>query len=420
LKMSLENMKEFAGFINSNKKDIDHQNYIVAIQERISGFPLGEKLAIPKRKLLKEGILFSDKGKKYYTHLFNDILLCTIPKSKDKLKFERIISLPTSAFIPAESKDLKYDFVLIATTGTYGFAVPFLEKESWINSVIDAIDRSKDVLLGSAFSDGIESHQGTGTQFEQFREDIHKQKRSLMATRILESEKQYVETLKKTIQLFQEPIQKAAPSPYPILSERDVIDIFINLKTIYNTHINFVAKLQPRVESWSESSLLGDLFLSHVVEIIVLYETYAENYPTSVKVNLDKMHNNVNFMTFLVQTETENKVSLNDLLEKPLKQMSNYYLLLEELSSYTFASHEDKETVRVVLERVKAFTTQHKNAMHNSLKRNSVSSPHRSRSQTMTPNKPSKSISSSELKTKPSSFSKSQYFRRPSASSLFS
>ena len=102
--------------------------------------------------------------------------------------------------------------------------VIWFSKESWINTISVAIEKAKESLLGSAFSGDLYDNflicktaskviMGrvnlirSGSISRIFsnhvqREDIQKQKRSLMAVRIVEAEKQYISVLEKIVKVF--------------------------------------------------------------------------------------------------------------------------------------------------------------------------------------------------------------------------
>src|SRR4051794_21652455 len=75
-----------------------------------------------------------------------------------------------------------------------------------MNSIAVAIEDCKQSLIRTTFwgihaessltsVDGIDSHEGTGKHFQQLRDDALRKKRSLMAVKLLEFERDYVRSL---------------------------------------------------------------------------------------------------------------------------------------------------------------------------------------------------------------------------------
>jgi len=144
-----------------------------------------------------------------------------------------------------------------------------------------------------------------------------------------------------------------------VIQPDDIDQLFGNIDQIYQSHLKFARNLENRVNSWQESSTLGDLFLQQSGESFKEYTKYINNHPTCVQALLRLSHNNINFMTFLIQREAEHKISLGELLESPLKKLSRSYLFLEELLQYTNPKHLDCEHLGIAISRFKGQIEQH-------------------------------------------------------------
>eukprot|EP01119_Soliformovum_irregulare_P010074 TRINITY_DN2453_c0_g1_i2.p1 TRINITY_DN2453_c0_g1~~TRINITY_DN2453_c0_g1_i2.p1 ORF type:complete len:258 (+),score=70.78 TRINITY_DN2453_c0_g1_i2:342-1115(+) len=190
------------------------------------------------------------------------------------------------------------------------------------------------------------------------RAEASVRRRSEMAVTIMSSESAWVQVLKILIEKFFDPIKNAVDTPYPILPQGDFAEIFMNADAIYKAHKEFLAKLSTRVNTWDANSTLGDLFLEMLVNCIKLYDFYIDRYPIA----LDKLDmcisSSVTFATFCLQREGEEKVTLSELLEHPLKRLSKYVLLLQELRQYT-ADTPDHDKVNVVLTRLNEHFERH-------------------------------------------------------------
>jgi hypothetical protein len=74
-------------------------------------------------------------------------------------------------------------------------------------------------------------------------------------------------------------------------------------------------------------------------EWLSLYQRYLFNYPKATRKLDEASQASPHWVMFLVQTETDNKVSLIALLEQPVKKLTRYFLQLEELLQFTDDTH---------------------------------------------------------------------------------
>eukprot|EP00027_Filamoeba_sp_ATCC50430_P015669 CAMPEP_0168566246 /NCGR_PEP_ID=MMETSP0413-20121227/14312_1 /TAXON_ID=136452 /ORGANISM="Filamoeba nolandi, Strain NC-AS-23-1" /LENGTH=847 /DNA_ID=CAMNT_0008598243 /DNA_START=54 /DNA_END=2597 /DNA_ORIENTATION=- len=360
LHSALRTMKELADYINANKNDADEINKILALQDRLLNWPTNVSLVQPRRKLIREGTLMMGKDK-YSVCLFTDAFLYCKPKTKDKLKYKGLISLPTSSLNTTPGKkDEKFDFEIIAQTGKFHFTAAPEEKESWIKILNETIEQSQKDLLSTAFS-GYEKNDSEGSkQFQQLRVEENIRKRSESAAAMRDSEKEYLDSLNIAMHKFYEPIQKSTETQYPILSPADINSIFCTLPQIHKAHTNFFKNLDKRVNTWDNNTTIGDLYLELVIDIMKAYSMFFDNYPTAMETLETTMGNSIHFATFIVTNEKELKITLTSLLEKPLKRLAVYYLNLEEIQQYTLDSHPDLPHLKTVITRLREYLDQQK------------------------------------------------------------
>jgi hypothetical protein len=65
-------------------------------------------------------------------------------------------------------------------------------------------------------------------------------------------------------QVFVIPLRNATNSENPILSVVEIKSIFSSLEVIRGYNSFFLEKLKERIDNWSETQILGDLFLEVV------------------------------------------------------------------------------------------------------------------------------------------------------------
>jgi hypothetical protein len=100
----------------------------------------------------------------------------------------------------------------------------------------DAIEGSQKELLNTAFS-GTEKADSDGSkQFKELWAEENMRKRSELAVKICNAEKEYNKHLKDIVQIFLTPLKSAASSAYPILPLEDIHVIFPELEAMYKSH----------------------------------------------------------------------------------------------------------------------------------------------------------------------------------------
>jgi len=207
-------------------------------------------------------------------------------------------------------------------------------------------------------------------QWQIFKQEENARKRSEIALQMFKDEKEYLRKVSIIVEAFLKPMRTLSMGNYAIVPIEEVSDIFYNLEPIRDAHSKFLKNLEGRVNTWDSEATLGNLFLSLVVDVSKLYEQYMDHHPVTMEKVETYMDVNTHFKTFIVQTESDNKVLFEALLHSPLKRLSNYFLLLEELMQYTSDTHPDKEQLKVVTARLKQQFEQQRSEMQNTISRN--------------------------------------------------
>jgi hypothetical protein len=65
-----------------------------------------------------------------------------------------------------------------------------------------------------------------------------------------------------------------------VLSNEDLKGVFGNVTELAEHHKAFLALMQQRLDTWKETSLMGDLFLTNF-DFIEKYRFYLQNYNVS-------------------------------------------------------------------------------------------------------------------------------------------
>ncbi|NXA15670.1 ARGAL protein, partial [Sapayoa aenigma] len=98
---------------------------------------------------------------------------------------------------------------------------------------------------------------------------------------IVQSERSYVDSLKRILQDYRNPLLEMEPK---VLSARKCQVVFFRLKEILQCHSMFRIALASRVAEWDSAEKIGDLFVASFSKSMVLdvYSDYVNNFTTAM------------------------------------------------------------------------------------------------------------------------------------------
>ncbi|NXI19859.1 ARGAL protein, partial [Irena cyanogastra] len=98
---------------------------------------------------------------------------------------------------------------------------------------------------------------------------------------IVQSERSYVDSLKRILQDYRNPLLEMEPK---VLSARKCQLVFFRLKEILQCHSMFQIALASRVAEWDSNEKIGDLFVASFSKSMVLdvYSDYVNNFTTAM------------------------------------------------------------------------------------------------------------------------------------------
>ncbi|NWT75871.1 ARGAL protein, partial [Prunella himalayana] len=98
---------------------------------------------------------------------------------------------------------------------------------------------------------------------------------------IVQSERSYVDSLKRILQDYRNPLLEMEPK---VLSARKCQVVFFRLKEILQCHSMFQIALASRVAEWDSNEKIGDLFVASFSKSMVLdvYSDYVNNFTTAM------------------------------------------------------------------------------------------------------------------------------------------
>jgi len=182
---------------------------------------------------------------------------------------------------------------------------------------------------------------------------VYNERRRLICTEILETERYYVNILKNLIIDIKTPIEKSGFIPIPLINK-----MFCGLPEILQVNDPFLQKLEKSIGNWTNEACIGNLFteLANQLEPYSLY-----SYSNSVRILEESIKEFPQLIQFFKE---KNFNDIHSLFISPIQRITRYILLLENLAKHTDEEHPDyfnllnglsrfKATVQNINERIK-------------------------------------------------------------------
>ncbi|KAM3621676.1 uncharacterized protein V6R79_014380 [Siganus canaliculatus] len=220
--------------------------------------------------------------------------------------------------------------------------VPFLQRKDQLEEEDDA--GYLDVMVSedrhpppelSPMPDGLTSHQVV--------------RRHILSS-IIQSERSYLESLRRILQEYHRPLMEAEPR---ILSPKKIRPIFYRIKEITQCHSMFQIALASRVAEWDCSEKIGDLFVASFSKSMVLdvYSEYVNNFTNAMALIKKACMSKPAFLEFLKkkQASSVDRITLYGLMVKPIQRFPQFILLLQDMLKNTPKGHVDRLPLQLAL-----------------------------------------------------------------------
>ncbi|XP_076863824.1 rho guanine nucleotide exchange factor 10-like protein isoform X2 [Brachyhypopomus gauderio] len=174
-------------------------------------------------------------------------------------------------------------------------------------------------------------------------------RRHILAS-IVQSERSYLESLKRILQEYQRPLLEAEPR---ILSARKIRPIFFRVREIMHCHCMFQIALASRVAEWDAREKIGDLFVASFSKSMVLniYSDYVNNFTSAMALIKRACLSRPGFLEFLKkkQSSSADRITLYGLMVKPIQRFPQFILLLQDMLKHTQRGHVDRLPLQLAL-----------------------------------------------------------------------
>ncbi|XP_076409788.1 rho guanine nucleotide exchange factor 10 isoform X5 [Peromyscus maniculatus bairdii] len=167
---------------------------------------------------------------------------------------------------------------------------------------------------------------------------------------IVESEKNYVDALRRILEQYEKPLSEMEPR---LLSDRKLKMVFYRVKEILQCHSMFQIALASRVSEWDAVETIGDVFVASFSKSMVLdaYSEYVNNFSTAVAVLKKTCATKPAFLEFLKlsQDSSPDRVTLHSLMMRPIQRFPQFILLLQDMLKNTAKGHPDRLPLQMAL-----------------------------------------------------------------------
>ncbi|XP_017014130.3 uncharacterized protein [Drosophila takahashii] len=178
--------------------------------------------------------------------------------------------------------------------------------------------------------------------------------RTYVVQEIYRNEQSYVESLQTVVVKYLKVLK--APEHAGMIDTRTVDEIFFMVPDILEIHERFLGDLKSRLDDWDVQQKVGDAFMDTFskLEVLEVYTSFVNNCNRAKNAIRSMKHQRPSFSKFLESTAREHKgkLTLDNLLIKPVQKFPNYELLFQRLIKHTDHDHPDTKHLQDVLKLV--------------------------------------------------------------------
>ncbi|KAJ2747840.1 hypothetical protein GGI20_000135 [Coemansia sp. BCRC 34301] len=190
-------------------------------------------------------------------------------------------------------------------------------------------------------------------------------KRANVAAEILDTERTYVEGLGLIEKLFISPLLASAAQHSPILSRKEVRQLFANFPDIITLSRELLAQLEARIgpgaiPRWDAATgRIGDIF-QRIAPFLKMYSLYLRNFRSALADISRWLIANQAFARFIQQANASPEckgLTFQSYLLLPVQRIPRYKLLLEDLLKHTSPAHVDHQSIGAALRTIEEVAT---------------------------------------------------------------
>jgi hypothetical protein len=186
-----------------------------------------------------------------------------------------------------------------------------------------------------------------------------REKRDLVVKEILTTERYYMKCLSVLINEFQKPLSAAVEieSRAWKVTREHIKCIFYHIEGIYQCTTLLLKQLEERTNSWSATSVIGDIFVN-MADYMKIYRSFVNNYAKAHQA-LKECHRDPTFVEYVKSVYERNAklgtfkgYTIDTFLITPVQRVPRYLSLLQSLLRYTPKDHADYPLIEQAIKKI--------------------------------------------------------------------
>lgn len=147
----------------------------------------------------------------------------------------------------------------------------------------------------------------------------------------------------------------------PVIKEEEENTIFFKIDELHEAHTGFLSNLKSLVAHEGGDVLIGETFV-RLAEMFDLYSAFLHNYNQAIETVKKCSANNPQFKkivsTIVLNLQTEQSLTLEDLLHKPVARVQINALVFNDLLGCTPSNHPDHHHLKQAHDTIHSFLKQ--------------------------------------------------------------
>lgn len=178
--------------------------------------------------------------------------------------------------------------------------------------------------------------------------------RTKIVKELYDTETSYVNSLKICINDYLIPLRDGTWNKKLKLDRNQIKTLFSDIEVILNFNITLQTEIETRIQTWSPSHVISDIFL-RIMSFLKVYSNYVASFDRAIAIYEDLMKTNKLFPSFIadLRVTKSNGLDLPSLLIMPIQRVPRYYMLLENFLKNTWREHRDYEDLEKVVNGLK-------------------------------------------------------------------
>lgn len=182
--------------------------------------------------------------------------------------------------------------------------------------------------------------------------------RKRIVNELYETEESYIYSLRLCINEYLIPLRDGTWNKKLKLDRQTIKALFSDIELILNVNITLHNEIENRIQTWSPSHIISDIFLN-IMSFLKIYSNYVASFGQSIATYEDLKKNNKLFIQLIEEKRLSksNGLDLPALLIMPVQRIPRYYLLLESFLKNTWKSHRDYDNLEKAVNGLKEISS---------------------------------------------------------------